>query len=93
MEIKTCEQYVLNELTKAQEEAENANNIASDLQRILITMQQYLELFIDEDGYISIDVDESIENEEDVKKLLIQLLGRGKYDASTDTDAEKNVEA
>ena len=50
MEIKTCEQYVLNELTKAQEEAEQAKGVANDLQRILYTLQGYLELFIDEEG-------------------------------------------
>ena len=92
MEIKTCEQYVLNELTKAQEEAEQAKGVANDLQRILYTLQGYLELFIDEEGSLSIEVDPSIEEETEVKNLLIQLLGRGKYPTQT-TDAENNVEA
>ena len=92
MEIKTCEQYVLNELTKAQEEAEQAKGVANDLQRILYTLQGYLELFVDEEGSLSMEVDPSIEEETEVKNLLIQLLGRGKYPTQT-TDAENNVEA
>ena len=92
MEIKTCEQYVLNELNKAQEDAEQAKGVANDLQRILYTLQGYLELFVDEEGSLSMEVDPSIEEETEVKNLLIQLFGRGKYPTQT-TDAENNVEA
>ena len=99
MEIKTCEQYVLNELTKAQEEAENANNIAGNLQTILFTLQSYLELSMNADGFIYIDVDEAIDSDPETKNLLIKLFGRGKYDdvaaadVDDDADAEDNVEA
>lgn len=96
MEIKTCEQYVLNELNKAQEEAEQFKNIANDFQRILFALQSCLELSMNADGSIYIDIDEGIDSDPETKNLLIKLLGRGKYDdivAAADDNAEENVEA
>ena len=94
MEIKTCEQYVLNELNKAQEEAEQFKNIANEFQRILITLQSCLELSMNAEGFIYINVDEGIDSDPETKNLLIKLLGRGKYKEDSDAeDAEENVEA
>ena len=97
MEIKTCEQYVLNELNKAQEEAEKIRDIANDFQRILITLQSCLELSMNEEGFIYINVDEAIDSDPETRNLLIKLFGRGKYEEDSDAedaeDAEENVEA
>ena len=93
MEIKTCEQYVLNELNKSQEEAEQLKGIANNFQRIIITLQSYLELSMNEEGFIYINVDESIDSDPETKNLLIKLLGRGKYDDVAAAEAADNVEA
>lgn len=92
MEIRTCEEYVLNELNKAQEDAEQAKGVANDLQRLLYTVQNGLELFIDKDGSMRIEVDEFVTDNPEIKNILIQLLGRGKYNSAAN-DAEENVEA
>ena len=92
MEIKTCEQYVLNKLDEAENALDEAQSRATELQQILITLQNALELFVDEDGSVRIDVDEYVSTDMGLKNFLVKLLGRGKYEDS-DTDAEENVEA
>ena len=92
MEIRTCEEYVLNELNKAQEDAEQAKGVTNDLQRLLYTVQNGLELFMDKDGSMRIEVDEFVTENPEIKNILIQLLGRGKYAVEGGAAAE-NVEA
>ena len=77
MEIKTCEQYVLDKLSKTENDLAAASDQAMELQRILYAVQSCLELNVDESGamYITIDTygDEGLEN------LLKNYLGRGKF--------------
>lgn len=94
MEIRTCEEYVLNELNKAQEVAESAKDVVNELQRVLYTVQNYLELYMDDDGIVSIEVDPVVQANDEIKNLFIQLLGRGKYAVKNpEADAAENVEA
>lgn len=92
MEIRTCEEYVLNELNKAQEEVEQARDAINNLQRLLYTIQNGLELFIDEDGSMRVEVDEFVSDNPEIKNIIVKVLGRGKYD-DIDANAEENVEA
>ena len=77
MEIKTCEEYVLDKLSKTENELAAASDQAMELQRVLYAVQSCLELNVDESGamYITIDTygDEGLEN------LLKNYLGRGKF--------------
>ena len=99
MEVKTCEEYVLNKLTETEEELYNAQNLNNELQRILYTIQGCLELNEAEDGDLSISIDDYVYGDETLVNVLKQYLGRGKFeiaaaeDTDADDDAEENVEA
>lgn len=96
MEIKTCEQYVLNELNKAQDRVVEVEGQLNELQRIIFTVQNALELSMNAEGFMYIDIDEYASTDPNIRAFLIQLLGRGKYtepETKDEADAEENVEA
>lgn len=91
MEIKTCEEYVLGELSKAQDQVSTLQDQVAELQGILISIQNILEVFMDDKG-IRVEIDAYAQQDAGVRQFLGKLLGRGKY-ADTDSDAANNVEA
>lgn len=91
MEVKTCEEYVLNKLTETEEELYKAQDANGELQRILYTVQGCIELNEGEDGSLSISIDDYALADEGLVNFLKQYLGRGKFEVAA-ADAEKNVE-
>lgn len=92
MDVKTCEEYVLNKLTETEEELYKAQESIGELQRILYTVQGCLELNVSVDGSLSISIDDYAVNDEGIVNFLKQYLGRGKF-AEVAGKAEENVEA
>lgn len=92
MEVKTCEEYVLNKLTETEEELYKAQESVGELQRILYTVQGCIELNEGKDGTLSISIDDYALADEGLVNFLKQYLGRGKFEVAA-ADAEKNVEA
>ena len=90
MEIRTCEEYVLSKLTETETKLEQVADASNKFRNMLIMIQECLEVFVDEGGDISIDIDRAALTEE-AKGFLVNFLGRGKYETAAAT-AEENVE-
>ena len=91
MEIKTCEEYVLNKLTETEEELYKAQETNGELQRVLYTVQGCLELQEAEDGSLSVSIDAYVLEDQGLVDFLKQYLGRGKFTATTE-DKEENID-
>ena len=91
MEVKTCEEYVLNKLTETEEELYKAQESNGELQRILYTVQGCIELNEADDGSLSISIDDYALADKGLVNFLKQYLGRGKFEVAAAT-AEENVE-
>lgn len=89
MEIKTCEEYVLNELKEAQDRADRAEAQVQDLQAAIGGLRYSIIAEKGEDGKVKVDVNEEMINSDaGYADFIMKVLGIN-YNPGTPED---NVE-